>query len=141
MTRSTEETVRGFLGEVRSGQSPERAEHYMSQTVLAHQVRAGARETLERGPANYTEHVEEMLEMFGQFEFEVDELLVDGDRAYARWIQRGHHVGDIDGHEPTGRPIETVGSAVYRVEAGRIVEYWIQQDAAGLMTQLTAPVN
>lgn len=36
-----------------------------------------------------------------------------------------------------GRPIETVGSAVYRVEAGLIVEYWIQRDAAGLAAQLT----
>ncbi|MFF8817097.1 MULTISPECIES: ester cyclase [Leucobacter] len=138
MSRSTAETVRGFLTEVRSGASPERAAHYMATTVLAHQVRAGARTTLERGAANYTEHVEEMLEMFGPFELVVDELLVDGDRAYARWIQRGHHVGDIDGHAPTGRPIETIGSAVYRVEGGYIVEYWIQQDAAGLAAQLAA---
>lgn len=51
--------------------------------VLANQVRARAGETLERSPANYTEHVEEMIEMFGKFEFTVDELLVDGTKAYA----------------------------------------------------------
>lgn len=138
MTRTTEDTVRAFLTEVRSGRSPERADRYMASTVLAHQVRAGARVTLERGPSNYTEHVKEMLEMFGPFEFIIDELLVDGDRAYARWVQQGTHVGVIEGHAPTGRPVETIGSAVYRVAEGRIVEYWIQQDAAGLTAQLAA---
>ncbi|GAA1316323.1 ester cyclase [Leucobacter albus] len=137
MTRTTETTVREFLLHVRSGRSPERAAEFFAPVVLANQVRAGARETLERSPANYTEHVEEMRDMFGPFDLEVDELLVDGDRAYARWIQRGHHLGVIDGHEPTGRPLETVGSAVYRVADGMIVEYWIQQDAAGLAAQLT----
>lgn len=136
MTRSTEDTVRGFLDEVRSGRAPQEAARYMAPVVLAHQVRAGSRETLERSPANYTEHVEEMLEMFGVFTFSVEELLVDGDKAYARWVQQGHHVSVIDGHAPTGKPLETVGSAVYRVADGLIVEYWIQQDAAGLAAQL-----
>lgn len=136
MNRSTETTVRAFLEHVRSGRSPKRASEYFAPVVLANQVRAGAGETLERSPANYTEHVEEMIEMFGNFEFTVDELLVDGDKAYARWTQRGHHVGMIDGHPPTGHPIETVGSAVYRVADGLIAEYWIQQDAAGLAAQL-----
>ncbi|SJN09950.1 hypothetical protein FM113_07775 [Leucobacter sp. 7(1)] len=60
--------------------------------------------------------------MFGNFEFTVDELLVDGDKVYARWTQRGHYVGEIDGHASTGRPIETVGSAVNRVLDGLIAE-------------------
>lgn len=140
MSRSTEDTVRGFLEHVRSGRSPDRAPEFFAPVVLANQVRAGARETVERSPANYTEHVVEMIDMFGPFEFVVDELLIDGDRAYARWIQQGRHVGDIDGYAPTGRPVETVGSAVYRVADGLIVEYWIQQDAAGLEAQLrTSP--
>lgn len=138
MSRSTRDTVTAFLETVRSGREPHRAAEFMASSVRAHQVRAAARETIDRSPANYEEHVEEMLEMFGQFEFVIDELLVDGDRAYARWIQHGAHVGEIDGHAPTGTTIETVGSAVYRVADGLIVEYWIQQDAAGLAAQLAA---
>ncbi|WP_025133091.1 ester cyclase [Leucobacter sp. PH1c] len=138
MSRSTRDTVTAFLETVRSGREPERAGEFLAPSVRAHQVRAAARETIDRSPANYTEHVAEMVDMFGAFEFSVDELLVDGDRAYARWIQRGAHVGDIDGHAPTGKQIETVGSAVYRVADGLIVEYWIQQDAAGLAAQLGA---
>ncbi|WP_125098926.1 ester cyclase [Leucobacter chromiireducens] len=138
MPRNTRDTVTAFLDTVRSGREPHRAAEFLAPVVRANQVRAGARETIERSPANYEEHVAEMHEMFGPFELVIDELLVDGDRAYARWIQRGTHVGEIDGHAPTDATIETVGSAVYRVADGLIVEYWIQQDAAGLAAQLTA---
>ncbi|UOR00773.1 ester cyclase [Leucobacter allii] len=136
MIRSTEATIRGFLEHVRSGRDPERAADFLAPIVLAHQVAAGSREVIERSPKNYIEHVAEMRDAFGAFDFAVEELLVDGDRGYARWTQRGHHIGVIDGHAPTGRPIETVGSAVYRIADGRIAEYWIQLDAAGLAAQL-----
>ncbi len=66
------------------------------------------------------------------------EFLADGDRCYARWTQDGHHVGEVDGRAPTGRPVREVASAVYRVADGRIREYWIQIDRYGLMAQLDA---
>ena len=138
MTRSTAETIHGFLAEIRSGEAPERADIYLAPEVLAHQVVAGMQETLERTPSNYTEHVHEMIDMFGHFELTIEELLVNGDKAYVRWVQHGHHIGVIDGFEPTGHPLETIGSAVYRVVDGFIVEYWIQQESVGLRAQLEA---
>ncbi len=103
---------------------------------MAHQVRAGERKILLRSPENYATHVQEMIEMFGQFEFVVDGMLVDGDRAYARWRQIGRHIGVIDGYPPTGMILETTDSAVYCVADGLIVEYWIQPESAGLLVQL-----
>ena len=50
--------------------------------------------------------------------------------------QTGRHVGPVDGFAPTGLPVVEVASAVYRVEAGRIAEYWIQIDRAGIEAQL-----
>ncbi|MFJ9950514.1 ester cyclase [Kitasatospora sp. NPDC091207] len=61
----------------------------------------------------------------------------DGDRVHARWTQHGHHLAPINGRPPTGRPLTEKASAVYRVEAGRIVEYWIQIDRQGLPARLT----
>jgi predicted ester cyclase len=42
----------------------------------------------------------------------------------------------VDGFAPTGLPVEELASAVYRVERGRIVEYWIQVDRTGTEAQL-----
>lgn len=128
--------VRDFLNGVRSGARPDEAETYMAPLVLAHQVVSEEELTVERTPAQYADHVREMLAAYGDFGFEITELLADGDRVYARWRQTGHHIADEDGHRPTGAPIVEIASAVYRVAEGRIAEYWIQIDREGLRVQL-----
>lgn len=133
---SPEALVREFFDVVRSGRHPERAADYLAGTVRAHQVWSEGPVTVERTPAQYTEHVEEMLAAYGAFALRVDEVLAAGDRVYVRWTQTGTHVGPVDGVAPTGRPVVQVASCVYRVEDGRVVEYWMQIDRAGLAAQL-----
>jgi predicted ester cyclase len=128
--------VAAFLDEVRSGAHPERAEQFMAPVVLAHQAVSEEDLTVERTPADYAAHVRDMLEAFGPFTFQVDELIAEGDRVYARWTQHGTHLAEIDGFAPTGGPLREVASAVYRVAEGRIAEYWIQIDRFGLGEQL-----
>ncbi|MGL6289577.1 MAG: ester cyclase [Silanimonas sp.] len=132
------DVVLGFLEEVRSGKHPERAADYLAPRVLAHQLLAEAPATVERTPENYADHVREFLATWGAYDFEVVELLADGPRVYARWQQTGTHLREVEGIAPTGRRIVELTSAVYRVEDGRIVEYWIQPDRLGLQRQLEA---
>ncbi|HVG14023.1 MAG TPA: Rid family detoxifying hydrolase [Chitinophagaceae bacterium] len=134
--KSPKEIVEAFLKEVRSGSHPERANLYMADTVLAHQVTSENPTTVHRTPANYAAHVNEFLGLFGKFELSVTELLADGDKVYARWVQRGTHQADLDEHKATGLPLVEFTSAVYRVEKGKIVEYWLQSDRLGLDEQL-----
>ena len=131
-----EAVVRAFFADVRSGRDTARAHDLMSPRVLAHQLVSEAPAMVERTPADYATHVEEMTAAYGDFDLAVDELLADGDRIYVRWTQTGRHVGPVDGFAPTGLPVVEVASAVYRVEAGRIAEYWIQIDRAGIEAQL-----
>lgn len=121
---------------MRSGAHPEKANLYFADTVLAHQVNAENPVTVKRTPANYTQHVEEFLRLFGRFEFTITELLADDDKVYARWIQKGRHQGDIEGYKATGLPLVEFTSAVYRVQDGKIVEYWLQTDRFGFEEQL-----
>lgn len=118
--QDTRAVVTGFLNEVRSGRDPDAAERYFAPRVLAHQLVAEAPYALERSPADYAAHIREFLRDYGAFELRVDELLVDGDKAYARWTQIGR---DLAG---SGETVRQIGSACYRVADGRIVEYWIQ---------------
>jgi predicted ester cyclase len=134
--RSPAETVTEFFRLVRSGAEVNRAGEFMTATVLAHQVRSDSRETIPRTPEDYAEHVRDMLATFGPFRLTIDELIADESKVYVRWAQDGWHRGPIGDFPPTGQPVRAVASAVYRVESGRIAEYWIQQDEAGLVTQL-----
>lgn len=130
------QTIRQFLETVRTGKSPDNAKLYMADTVLAHQVNVENETVVKRSPDNYSFHVKEFLKMYGNFSFEITELLADGDKVYARWLQKGTHKADIDGYSPTGKPINEISSVVYRLENDKIVEYWIQIDRYGFEKQL-----
>lgn len=136
LVTNAKDTVRQFLVQVRSGRHPERADQFMASHVLAHQVVSEDQVVVERTPQQYAEHVQEMLDAYGAFTLTVDELIAEGDRVYARWTQIGRHVGLIDGYQPTGAELTERASAVYRVEDGLIVEYWIQIDRQGITAQL-----
>ncbi|MEE1736046.1 ester cyclase [Streptomyces sp. BE147] len=133
---SAKDTVHQFLLQVRSGLHPGRADRFMAGRVQAHQIVSEAPVVVERTPQQYAEHVQEMLDAYGAFTLTVDELIADGDRVYARWTQTGRHVGAIDHFPPTGAQLTAMTSAVYRVEDGLIVEYWIQIDRHGITAQL-----
>ncbi len=134
--RSATETVAEFFRIVRSGAEPDRAGEFLAATVLAHQVRSGSSDTIRRDPEDYAAHVREMLAAFGDFTVTVEELIAEGEKVYVRWVQDGWHRGPIAGFQPTGLAVRVVASAVYRVDRGRIIEYWIQQEDAGLLSQL-----
>jgi predicted ester cyclase len=128
--------VRDFLLNVRAGKTPNDASRYLSDSVIAHQMTAEQETTVTRSPKDYAEHVKEFQRIYGNFDFEVTELLADGDRVYARWKQTGCHIAPVDGHAPSGFPVIEIASAVYRVVDGKITEYWIQIDRKGIELQI-----
>ncbi len=108
----------------------------MADRILAHQMNSEGQTTVERTPDNYADHIREFLQLFGKVSFAITELIADGDKVYARWIQHGKHLDSIDGYAPTGKPLAEIASCVYRLEEGKIVEYWIQIDRLGFEKQL-----
>jgi len=134
-TTSPKDIVRHFLDEVRSGKAPEKSSQFLAPKVLAHQMNSENETTVSRGPEDYAAHIKDFRRIYGDFDFEVTELLADGDRVYARWKQTGCQIGPSDGAAPSGLPVVEIASSVYRVEAGKIAEYWIQIDRKGTETQ------
>ncbi|PFA20956.1 polyketide cyclase [Bacillus cereus] len=129
--------VKRFFKEVRSGRNIHLASELMSEKVLAHQIQSEHEVTIERSPIDYANHVQEMLNTYGTFTLEVQELFASQqDKVYVRWKQIGTHIGEIDEFQPTGLPVIELASAVYQVKDGKINEYWIQIDRAGIQAQL-----
>jgi steroid delta-isomerase-like uncharacterized protein len=136
MPKTPTEIVQQFFNQVRSGKQPDAAIQFMAEQVLAHQMTAENETTVHRTPANYADHVREMIAAYGDFHLEVQELIAQDDRVYVRWKQTGTHIGEVDGFPSTGQTIIEIASAVYRIENERIVEYWIQIDREGIRLQL-----
>ena len=135
---SPKSVVQNFIDVVRSGRSPERASEFLAEQVRAHQVNSENETTILRTPTSYAEHVHEFLSMYGNYQLTVTEMISEGDLVYVQWRQEGKHLGSIQGFAPTGLPLVEITSAIYRVEAGKIVEYWVQTDRKGLELQLRA---
>jgi len=133
---NNKEVISEFLEVVRAGKDPDKASVYMADTILAHQMNAERPATVKRTPQNYADHIREFIGMYGDFTFEITELIAEGDKVYARWLQNGKHLAEIDGHPATGKPLIEIASAVYRLENSKIVEYWIQIDRLGFEKQL-----
>jgi len=48
----------------------------------------------------------------------------------------GTHDGEFMGIEPTGKEFEIQTMAFFRIEDGRVAEWWIQPDTLGFIQQL-----
>jgi predicted ester cyclase len=55
-----------------------------------------------------------------------------------RWSSTGTHQGELMGIPPTGNQITRSGSAIYRLDNGRIAELWFFADNLEFMQQLGA---
>ncbi len=85
---------------------------------------------------DYRDYVETYREAFPDVEYEVEDVIADGETATLRYTARGTHDGEFLGLEPTGDRVSISGMEMYRVEDGKITEMWTSYDALGLFQQL-----
>jgi steroid delta-isomerase-like uncharacterized protein len=66
----------------------------------------------------------------------VEDLIAEEDKVVGRITACGKHQGELFGIPATGKDIQVVGIAIWRIRDGQIVEHWHQTDQMGLMVQL-----
>jgi predicted ester cyclase len=55
-------------------------------------------------------------------QFEIDDLIAEGDSVVARWKMEATHTGSLMGESPTGKRLSFRGLTYYRLVNGQIVE-------------------
>jgi steroid delta-isomerase-like uncharacterized protein len=78
---------------------------------------------------------------FPDIQFAVDDEIDGGDKVVVRWHANGTNTGSLFGAPPTGKSMRVSGISVFRIESGRVVEDWVEEDALGVMQQLGLPVG
>lgn len=73
---------------------------------------------------------------FPDFTITIDELMVAGDKVWARQRGGGTNSGSFAGRPATGRVAFTDVIDVVRIQDGKIVEHWGVPDQLGMMMQL-----
>jgi len=73
---------------------------------------------------------------FPDVRFEIDELLVEGDKLVMRATGYGTNDGSFFGMPPTGKEVSWVGLRILRVENGKFVEGAAEFDQVGILQQM-----
>ena len=73
---------------------------------------------------------------FEGFNLTIEDMVVDGDKLWARMTGRGKDTQGFMGRPPTGRSFEIAVFDVCRFEGGKIVEHWGAPDRFHQLMQL-----
>src|SRR5258707_15745103 len=93
---------------------------------------------VKNGYTEFGEYVDFIQLAFPDFSNEVEEIIAEEDKAFARLTYRGTYCGELFGIAPTRRLIQYSGAAVFKFRGNRIAEVWVLGDIYGLINQLEA---
>jgi len=98
----------------------------------AREHQRGSRDGVEGAKAT----INYLRSVFPDFKITIDEVVVSGDKVWARQKGGGTNLGSFAGHPPTGIKAFIDVIDVVRIEDGKIVEHWGVPDQLGMMLQL-----
>lgn len=91
------------------------------------------------GHLEFAAYMDKIRSAFPDFHNQVEAVVVEGDRAFARLTYSGTQRGSILGIAPTGRQVTYAGVADFRFRDGKIAGVWVLGDIHGLLRQLDQP--
>ena len=115
------------------------ADEIIAPTFVAHFAPASTSPASVRGPDGLKQWIGGSAAAFTDYSFTTTVgPLADEDKVAGRWLFRGTYQGGIPGASPAavGKQVEYAGMDLFRVEAGKIVEYWLCADILHLLQQV-----
>ena len=91
---------------------------------------------LHHGHAGFAEYVDFVHTALGNYRCDIQEIIAEGSKAFARMLFSGIHRGEFLNYSPTFKRVEWAGAAVFSFGGGKITDLWVLGDLHGLMQQL-----
>ena len=127
LTERNKAVVRAYLGEIAQHGNIVSREWYFTSTTTFNG---------DRGLTRQFARVEEMRRAFPDLEMTIEQQIAEGPWVATRVTYRGTHAGEFGGIPATGRRIEFAGTAMDRLEGGKVVEMWHTVNMHLLMRQI-----
>ena len=89
------------------------------------------------GHAEFADYVTFVTTALGDYRCDVQDIVSEGDRAFARVLFSGVHRGEFFGFAPTGKRVQWIGAALFTVEHGKVSDIWVLGDVHGLLERLS----
>lgn len=132
MTSNAKQVVQDFFASGGLMSAPERLAEVFADSYVNHTAPPGT----PPGPGGAIAFRGWLEATFSDVEYEVVDLVAEGDRVAVYSLMRATHTGSGLGAAPTGNRFEVEQMHFIRVADGQIVEHWGVRDDAGMMRQL-----
>jgi predicted ester cyclase len=113
-TEQNKEVVRRFVTEALSGRNVGLADEVLAPNYVNRLTGADL--------AGFKGMLTGMSMALSDVQYEIDDLVAEGDSVVARWRMAATHSGSLMGESPTGNRISSRGLTYYRLVNGQIVE-------------------
>lgn len=90
----------------------------------------------KNGLEEFGEYVDFVQRAFPDFHNQIEDIVSEGNRSFARLTYTGTHRGELFGIAATGKRIEYAGAALFSFGGERIASVWVLGDLHGLLRQL-----
>jgi len=136
MSEKNKTVLRRYVEEIWNEGRFDQFDEYIAHDLAGHIVAEGGPQTLD--PETMQQRIVAVRRAFPDFSLVADDEMAVDDKVIARWTMSGTHQGEFLGIPATGRKAAWTGISIFRLNGDKIVEFWTQMDAVGLMRQLGA---
>lgn len=88
------------------------------------------------GPESLKNIVQTWLLGFPDLVIKNTAVISEQDLVVIQWQAQGSHQGEFKGIKPIGKPVSYTGITVYRINHGKITEYWAYLDMKNILDQI-----
>jgi steroid delta-isomerase-like uncharacterized protein len=128
------ELTRRFIDEVWNQGKLDLVEQLVAPDCVTHDPAAPGR--VIKGLDGIKELVSMYRNAFPDTEFEINDLILEGNKVAARITASGTHKGALMGIAPTGKRVSVAGTVITHFRDGKQVESWANYDQLGMLQQL-----
>ena len=88
------------------------------------------------GVPGFAQPVKAVINAFPDIQWEVLDLLEDGDQVAVRWKWEGTHLGTFNVYEATKKKVVNEGMAIFQLSQGKIISQKLLTDRLGFLQQI-----
>jgi predicted ester cyclase len=89
-----------------------------------------------RGRSGFCEYVNSVRSALDGYRCDILDCVTEGEKCFAKMRFSGVHVGLFRGYAPTGKSVQWLGAALFRIHEHQIAELWVLGDLISLEAAL-----
>ena len=92
----------------------------------------------KRGRDRFAEYVEFVKDALSEYRCEIQEMVCEGSKVFAKVLFSGVHQKEFLGCPATFRRVEWTGAALFKVDGNQVSDLWVLGDLDAVRAQLSA---